>query len=214
MLMDLLLASRSTEKYLLPFHIYNKQERDFKPEEEKAYIAMPAKGAKLSRIIYAQPEAGSERVGGTQYFKKGHICDYIDASLCQKRWLFIETPELLTHNNHPNVARIHLQKNAGSVWSIIERNLYPANGFEQPSILENIDKASLTVINHVNRYLLDLSYGFIDFIISADGNPYFLHFGGFTFNLFNQKKSDDFYKDFYRNLINLAGEYSRMRRRD
>lgn len=213
MVMDLLSSSKITNKYILPYHIYDKQKRDYKPDENKSYIVMPAKGAKLSRVIFAQAEAGSNRIGGTQYFKKGHICDYIDASMCQKRWLFIEAPGLMLHNNHPIIERVHLQKINDTNWKLIESSIYPE---ESKDVYDSnkIDKPALLVVKHIGKYLPYLSYCFIDFVLGSDGSPYFLHLGGFALDLFCKENSKDFYNKFYRNLLNLAGYYSRMHGED
>lgn len=214
MIMDLLASSNETNEYLLPYHIYDKRKRDFRPDDDKSYITMPAKGAKLSRVIFAQAESGSDRIRGTQYFKKGHICDYIDASMCQKRWLFIEVPELMLKNNHPVVVRVHLQKVSNKEWRLLGSNVYPNTESENSTTVSRVDKAALTTINHINNYLPALGYCFIDFIVSTEGKPYFLHFGGFTLDLFCQKNTKDFYNKFYKNLLSLAGYYSRMHRED
>jgi hypothetical protein len=214
MIMELLSASKATKSYVLPYHIYDKKTREFRPEENKSYITMPSKGAKLSRVIYAEPEKDSDRVGGTQYFKKGHICDYIDASLCQKRWIFIEIPELIVQHNHPVIARVYLQKSSERMWRILGENVYPDMEFENSTVYEKLEKASLIAVKQINNYVTALGYCFMDFIIDTEGNPYFLHLGGITQQFFSNNENKDFYKDFYRNLLNLAGYYSRMHKED
>jgi hypothetical protein len=214
MIMDLLSSSNTTDKYVLPYRIYDKQKRDFRPDDDKSYITMPAKGTKLSRVIFAQAESGSDRIRGTQYFKKGHICDYIDASMCQKRWLFIEVPELMLRNNHPVVVRVHMQKVSNKEWRLIGSDVYPNTEFEDAETSSKVDKAALITIKHIGNYLPSLGYCFIDFIVSAEDKPYFLHFGGFTLDLFYKKDKEEFYNRFYKNLLRLAGYYSRMHRED
>lgn len=214
MIMDMLSASDVTRKYLLPYYIYNKKTRDFKPEDEKKYITMPARGSKLSRVIYAEPEDGSDRVGGTQYFKKGHICDYIDASLCQKRWIFIEVPELVIKHNHPVVVRVYLQKSGEKLWKVLGKNIYPEIQLDDNNIYKKIEEASQKAVQQINNYLTALGYCFMDFIVDTNGNPYFLHLGGFTQKFFTENRNVDFYKAFYKNLLNLAGYYSRMHKED
>lgn len=212
MIMEILAGSRATVKYLLPFYIYNKEARNFKPDENKSYIAMPARGSSLSRIIFTIPDIETDKVFGTQYFKKGHIRDYIDASLCQKYWIFIELPRILTNNNHPVVIRNYLQKGSGGDWSVLGKEIHPRIKFEENKIFEKINEASLTAVNHLNKFLPSIGHCFIDFILSSDGDPFFLHLGGFTHSFLNKKHSEDFYKNFYENMIGLYSYYNQTKK--
>ena len=84
MIMDMLYSSKDTQKYLLPYHVYSKADRNYKPEDEQSYIIMPARGASISRVIHAIPEQGTDRIGGTQYFKKGQS-RIVAMSFCEPR---------------------------------------------------------------------------------------------------------------------------------
>lgn len=210
MLMDMLSSSKKTQKYLLPYHNYNKKNRDFKADDNRSYITMPARGANLSRIIFTKPVADSERLTGTQYFKKGHICDYIDASLCQKQWLFIDVPELITINDHPVIARIYIQKTSIKSWKILGKGIFPEFDFKSTCPIQNLEDASLVLIDYINHFLPSLGVCFIDFMISTDGKPYFLHFNGFNEDFFDLKPELDFFNRFYKNIIGLAGSYRHM----
>lgn len=204
MIMEILMSSRIISNYLLPFHIYNKKKRDFKPDDDKSYIAMPSRGSSLSRIIYAEPESETDRIQGSQYFKKGHICDYIDASLCQKRWIFMELPDILVFNNYPVVARVNLQKDHRGTWMILGKDIYPRAKGRGYAVTAKADEASLLVVNHINKFISSLGHCFIDFIIDNEGNPFFLHLGGFNHNFLYQQQDEDFYKNFLKNLLNLG----------
>lgn len=207
MIMDMLSAFKSTRKHLLPYYIYDKMERNFKPEDEKSYVIMPSKGASLSRVIYAVPDPDSDKVTGSQYFRKGHICDYIDASLCQQRWLFIEIPELQINCNHPVVIRVYLQKLQPDKWSVLGRDIYLGKEPEDSSVLEQIDKIAVNAIFHINKFIPSVGHCFIDFMIDKDYKPYFLHIGGLDQYFFRQDRNPDFYRRFYRNLLKLARYY-------
>lgn len=74
----------------------------------------------------------------------------------------------------------------------------------------NLENASLLLINYINHFLPSLGICFIDFMISSDGNPYFLHFNGFNEDFFEQKQQLDFLNRFYKNIIALSGSYRRM----
>jgi hypothetical protein len=214
MIMDILYSSKVNQKYLLPYYIYNKAYRDFTPDENQAYITMPSRGASIGRVIYALPVPGSKWITGTQYFKKGQICDYIDASLCQSKWLFIEVPNLMAEHNHPIIVRSYMQKISEKNWTVLGRKVYQAVDIEDAELIKRIERASLTAINYLNYFLPSLGICYIDFIIDTDGNPYFLHFNGFEQDFFEQKQQESFYLNFYKNILSLAGAYRRMQRED
>ena len=210
MIMDILYSSKVNQKYLLPYYIYDKASRNFKPDDNQAYIAMPSRGSSISRVIHAIPVPKSDKITGTQYFKKGQICDYIDASLCQSRWIFIEVPSLISKYNHPLVVRNYVQKSSEKSWEVLGRCLYPQFELEDVEIVNRIDRASLTAINYINQFLPSLGISFIDYVIDTDGNPYFLHFSGFEQDFFEQKQGEGFFRNFYTNLLSLARSYKRM----
>jgi hypothetical protein len=212
MIMEMLSSSRKASEYLLPFHVYNKAKRDFKPDDEKSYIAMPARGTSMSRIIYALPESNKDSVGGSQYFKKGHICDYIDASMCQKRWIFMELPDILDYNNYPIVLRAYLQRVDGDTWSVLGRSVHPGIEFPLNSFSQKLDEASLTIVNQVNKFMPSLGHCFIDFVISADLRLYVLHLGGLNHYFLNERQSEDFYSSFYKNMLDLSGYCGRTQK--
>lgn len=214
MIMEMLKVSRSADKFLLPFHIYNKKARDFKPDDDKSYITMPSRGSSISRVIYTKPEPDTDRIIGSQYFKKGHICDYIDASLCQNRWIFIELPDILTHNNHPVIARAYMQKNSEGAWMVLGKSINPGSELVNEAFFKKVDEASLIAINHINKFITSLGHSFIDFIFDTDGNPYFLHLGGFDQQFLGLKLNEDCYKKFYSNLIGLAFYHGQLIKED
>jgi hypothetical protein len=213
MIMDMLSSLKIAQKYLLPYHVYDKKKRDYKPDDNQAYIAMPARGASLSRIIHAVPDPSSDKITGSQYFKKGHICDYIDASLCQMYWIFIEVPELIVKYKHPVVIRSYLQRVSDRDWKVIGYANYPEYEFDKNIIYEKIVKASLTIVNYTNHFLPDLGISFVDFIVSRDGHPYFLHLGGFEKDFFDEQDNRELYRSFYKNIVTLT-EYYKQRHRE
>lgn len=212
MIMDMLSSSKETQKYLLPYHVYDKKKKDYKPDDNQAYIAMPARGASISRIIHALPDPNSDKITGSQYFRKGHLRDYIDASLCQMYWIFIEIPELIVKYRHPVIVRSYLQKVSDRTWKTIGCINYPEYQFEDNILSEEIDKASLTMINYISNFLPDIGISFIDFAISSEGKPYFIHLGGFEKNFFEEKKNADLYQNFYKNMFTLTNYYKRRYR--
>ncbi|MDP4088593.1 MAG: hypothetical protein Q8930_04885 [Bacillota bacterium] len=207
MIMDILSSFNSTRKYLLPYHIYDKAERNFRPVDEKSYIIMPSRGASLSRVIYAVPDPDSDRITGSQYFRKGHICDYIDASLCQQRWLFIEIPEIRIKANHPVVVRVYLQKLRPDIWSLLSRDVYLGTEAQFGSLFEEIDAAAMNGIFHINKYLPSVGHCFMDFILDSENKPYFLHMGGLDQYFFRAVREPDFCRRFYKNMLKLARYY-------
>jgi hypothetical protein len=213
MIRDMINSSNLTKKYILPYYIYNKAEKNYKPDDDKSYVIMPIRGSSISRVIYAKPDLdpNSDTVSGTQYFKKGHICDYIDASLCQTQWIFIEVPNLITFHDHPIIVRNYLQKNTKTTWRLLGQNFCPEYKLNRLAVLDNINKASLTTMEYINHFLPSLGITFIDFIIGTDGKPYFLHFSGFEQNFFELKQNKLFYNKFYNNMLSLAADNKRMK---
>ncbi|WP_163192447.1 hypothetical protein [Clostridium thermarum] len=204
MIMNIMSACKKTKKYLLPYYLYDKAERNFRPKDEIKYITMPSRGASLSRVIYAEPDPDTDIIRGTQYFKNGHICDYIDASMCQKRWLFIEVPDLILYNNNPVIIRVYVQKNTTKSWRLLTRRIYPQIKLEEELSYEVVDTAALNIIEELNKFLPSLGHGFIDFILSKEGKPFFLHLGGLDQYFFKQEQDVEVYKRFYKNILSLS----------
>ncbi|NLZ49951.1 MAG: hypothetical protein GX895_14450 [Clostridiales bacterium] len=211
MIMDMISSNDKVKSYLLPYFIYDKAKRDYRPEEEKKYITMPSRGASLSRVIYAEPDPDPESdiVRGSQYFKKGHITDYIDASLCQRKWLFIEIPDIVLHHNHPLVCRIYMQKSNYNRWDFLKRILYPDPNMKVPDNinLKHAENAAKDLINEINNFLPSIGHCFIDMIFSQEGKAYFLHLGGLDQYFFKVLLRDDISKKFYKNIISLSRYY-------
>jgi hypothetical protein len=214
MIMEILYSSKVTRRYLLPYHIYNKLLRDFKPDDNQPYIAMPSRGASISRIIYAEPTEDSDIVKGTQYFKKGQICDYIDASLCQSQWIFLETPNLMVRGNYPIIVRCYLQKSSHKSWKLLDRKIYPDESVCIGNLIRRTELAALAFIDYICKFLPSIGIAFIDFLLDNEGFPYFLHLGGFEKSFFEQEQRDDMLRKFYKNLFSLASDYRRMQEED
>lgn len=204
MLMGMLSSSDKTNSYVLPYHIYNKRLKDYIPEDTKNYLAMPSRGSSLSRVIYAKQDTDSESVEGSQYFKKGHICDYIDASLCQKRWIFIEIPDIINSYNYPFVIRCYMQKGQKGTWTILGKSTYPRENMDVEKYSEKIDEASIDIAKRINNYMPDIGHCFIDFTIDTEANPYFLHFGGFDKRILFRLQSRSFYKQLFENMMDFS----------
>lgn len=205
MIMEILLSSRDTARYVLPFYIYDKVEKDFKPDDEKDYLVMPSRGSSISRVIFAEQNPQSGHVIGSQYFRKGHICDYIDASLCQRRWIFIEIPGILTYNRLPMVIRSYVQRGANGEWTILTKSLYPGVMYKNSEASKMVDEASIEIINTIGNYIPGIGINFIDFMLDDKNHPHFLHFGGFDYRLLYRRENKNFFEDFYRNMLYLAG---------
>jgi len=211
MIMEMISSNERAKAYLLPYYVYDKAKRDYRPEENKKYITMPSRGASLSRVIYAEPDPDpdSDIVRGSQYFKKGHICDYIDASLCQRKWLFIEIPDLELYNNHPIVCRVYMQKIDHKKWGVLKMVLFPDPNMQKS---ENInfqfaERAAKDLIQEINNFLPSIGHCFIDMIFSKDGNGYFLHLGGLDQYFFREVLKGDVANKFYKNIISLSRYY-------
>lgn len=211
MIMEMISSNPKVKGYLLPYYIYDKSKRDYRPEEDKKYITMPSRGASLSRVIYAEPDPDprSDIVRGSQYFKKGHICDYIDASLCQRKWLFIELPDIVLYHNHPLVCRIYMQKSSPNKWSILNKTLFPDPDIKKTDSLNMryAEKASKELIQEINNFMPSIGHCFIDMIFSQEGKGYFLHLGGLDQYFFKEILRDDICKKFYNNIISLSRYY-------
>lgn len=205
MAMEILSASGKVKDYVLPYHIYNKAERNFRPDDHKKYITMPSRGASLSRVIYAEPDPHTDIVRGTQYFKKGHISDYIDASLCQQRWLFLEVPTLILKNNGPIVVRVFMQKSNPKNWATLGKSIYPQ--VELGISEKELNSAAVNIVEEMNKFMPSVGHCFIDFIISNEGKPFFLHVGGLDQYFLKEELSKEIYKKFYKNLLSLSRGY-------
>jgi hypothetical protein len=210
MIMEIISSSELTKKYALSHHIYDKKARNYKPDDNKDYIVMPSRGSSLSRVIFTKPDSDTGQIGGSQYFRKGHICDYIDASLCQKRWIFIEAPDIMIQHNLPVIIRAYVQRGSGGNWNVLGGNIYPRMQEGKENLYRRIYKPALEIMNYITRFVPNLGICHIDFVFDSEGSPYFLHFGGFdTHFILNQNRSKEFYHRFYSNLIQLSDLYSR-----
>lgn len=206
MIMEMAHSSPKVKEYFLPYHIYAKALKNFKPDDDQDYIAIPARGSSISRVIYVKFNKITGKSEGNQFFRKGHVCDYIDASMCQKRWIFIEVPELLTCDDSPCTARLYLQKKSYDSWMVIGKDVNSLGWHVPDGIIKSFEDASLKVINHINRFLPGIGHCFIDFILGDDGAPYFLHLGGFDHHFLYESRDEEMYGKFFRNILNLADE--------
>jgi hypothetical protein len=210
MIMEIMASSEPTKNYVLPHYIYDKKSRNFKPDDNQDYIVMPSRGSSLSRVIFTKPDSDTGQIGGSQYFRKGHICDYIDASLCQRRWIFMEAPDMMIQHNLPVIIRAYVQRGSGGNWNVLGGNIYPRMQEGKEDLYRKIYKPSLEIITYISRFVPHLGFCHIDFVFDSEGNPYFLHFGGFDVHfVLNQNRSREFYNRFYTNLIRLSDYYSR-----
>jgi hypothetical protein len=198
MIMDMISSAEEVRKHLLPYYIYDKKTRDYRPQDDKTYVIFPAVGSSISRVIYAIPDPNSDKVTGSQYFKKGTICDYIDASLCQNYWVFIEVPDLLSHFNHPVIVRNYIQKKDESQWTVLGRTINPEGKLEN-EVLKKVDETAIKIANYIQYFLPCFWVGFIDFILDTDNNPYFIHLGGAELDFLDKNHNEEFYK----NIIQL-----------
>ena len=211
MIMEIISSNDKVANYALPYFIYDKSKRNYRPEDDKKYLIMPSRGSSLGRLIYAEPDPDpdSDIVRGSQYFKKGHICDYIDASLCQRRWLFIEVPDLVLSNNHPLICRIYMQKNSDNKWDLLKNVFYPDSNVKEVEYLnlKYAEKAARESIQEINNYLPSIGHCFIDIIFSQEGKGYFLHLGGLDRYFFKELLKGDIGKKFYKNMVSLSRYY-------
>lgn len=205
MIMEMLLSSRDTAAYVLPFAIYDKEEKDFTPEYHRDYLVMPSRGSSISRVILAEQNTEGGRISGSQYFRQGHICDYIDASLCQKRWIFIAIPAIMTHNRLPLVVRSYVQGGKNGEWTVLTKSVYPSLNYRNAEASRRVDEASIEIIDVICSYIPDIGVNYIDFILDNDGYPHFLHFGGFDYRLLYNRGNKNLNSSFYTNMLYLAG---------
>ena len=210
MIMEILSASETTRKYLLPYYIYDKNLEGFKLNEYKQYIEIPLKGTSISRILYIKPQAASDKLIGNYYFEKEHIHGLINAALFQRKRILIEIPELVTNNYYPVIVRSYVQKKYGKNWSVIGRDIFPKHDLSNDISFEIINEVVLSSISYINNYMPALGECFIDLLLSNDGKAYFLHLGGIGETFFELEQDKDFYKIFYKNLIKLASYLNYM----
>ncbi|KPU43798.1 hypothetical protein OXPF_26580 [Oxobacter pfennigii] len=209
MIKQILLSSGSTAKYILPFNIYDRDKRDYIPADDKSYVVIPEKGSSMSKVIYGGQRKDIEYEKGSRCFKNSYICDYIDAVMEQKRWVFMEIPEMMEYDNMPVSVRIHMQRGNKGRWTIIGSNIYPEGAGEAEIYTSDLDYAALKISDYIGRFMPEMGICFVDLILDAQGKAYFLHFGGFDESLFyiiNKKKSaQKFYNNLLAPKINKAG---------
>lgn len=204
MIMEILSASDTTIKYLLPYYINDKNIAEFKLDESKRYMEMPLKGTSISKVSYKKPEGASDKLIGNYYVEKDHIHGLINSALFNRRKILMEVPELVTNNDHPVIIRTYVQRNYGKSWIVLGRNVFPKYDFSKDITFEKINEVALNVISYINNYMPTLGECFVDLLLSNDGKAYFLHLGGLGETFFELEQNIDFYKIFYKNMIKLA----------
>jgi hypothetical protein len=210
MIMEILSASETTIKYLLPHYIYDKNIEEFKLDKNKQYISIPLKGTSISKIFYKKPEIDSDKSIDSYYIEKGHVHGLMKASLFERKRILIEAPELLINNDQPVIVRTYVQRNYGKNWEVLGGNIFPECDLSKDVSFEKINEVALNSICYINNYMPTLGECFIDLLLSNDGKVYFLHLGGIGENFLELKQDKDFYKRFYKNLIKLASYLNYM----
>ena len=210
MIMEILSVSEATIKYLLPYYVYNENIDKFEIDEHKQYIEIPLKGTSIARIIYKKTGSTSDNLMGDCSIEKGHKHGLIKSALFKKRKILIEVPELVTKEENLVIIRTYVQRTHGKIWGILGDNIFPKDNSNKDIPYEKINEGVLNSISYISNFMPALGECFLDFLLSKDGQIYFLHLGGIGENFFELEQDKDFYKRFYKNLIKLASYLNYM----
>lgn len=186
----MLSSGRKTKNSLLSFSEFD---RDVLNNEfcKDNFLLKRQSGAKLSALIYGKKtDSGFDMYTchGKQYIHALDIQNVIYHMTAEKEWILLKTPDLVTFNGRLMTARLHMYKNASASWDVLLRTKSRHSERIPSGISKKIDAAIFDIAEYASCFFPDMGYFFADFVISIQGEPYFLNFGGLDNKLITDKR--------------------------
>ncbi|QGU95874.1 hypothetical protein GOM49_12935 [Clostridium bovifaecis] len=198
MLMEMLSSSESLIKYVLPFTKYTGGTLYTLFKEPSSILIMPQKGSSFSKIIYL------EQLNSDIDSFIDDINNKVNFILPKNYSLALKSPKLLSYRNHIPIFRIYVQKGINGIWRLLTSTVNLKEADAPQSSLKELQTIALESINYISKFIPNLGNCFIDFVLATQGNPYFMHLGGWDHKLFSAKLDQSIQKEFCENLINYA----------
>lgn len=209
-IMEMLSENHSFKKLILPFTVYSKEDIYHSLPNIHNFIFKSKNGSRLSRTVYVKKRDS----GICMYSRDGKfngcpfdISDTVSSIMNCKKWLLLETPELVTYKDHLLTVRIHLQKNSKDNWTLLSKAIYPSSNKMHDMLAEKLDVISIHVIEYINCFIPDIGICHLDFVFDIHGTPYILDFGGCDIRYLCKKQNKDIQANMYQNMFEYAGSF-------
>lgn len=199
-IMKMLSSDNTVKKYVLPYADLSDTNYRKGISDTENFIFKPLKGASSEKIVYGkQSDSGFGQYG----MNTKNLNDRHDIGKT-KKLLLLKTPELLTKNRQLCISRLFVQKILNNDWEVISRLSVPQNECAGDSTDNMMNKASIQIINSINRFIPDIFFGFVDFVIDMKGIPYFLNFGGWDKKILSRPQNMDIQVKICKNMLEYA----------
>jgi hypothetical protein len=210
-IMEMLISSRKTRKYVLPYIHYDKEDLYFDFTKVGNFLVKPEKGASPGRIIYGrQSDVGFDLFGehGSMRCHRFDIQSVIHPAMRGKRWLLLKTPDLVAYRNRLFIIRACLFRTYDGEWKVLQRTIIPHGERVYDKLGRKIDAYAKRIIKCIECYIPDLGIGYVDFVLDRHGISYFLSFGGWDSKLLSKKQNRKVRIALCRNILEYAEMFS------
>ncbi len=110
-----------------------------------------------------------------------------------KRVLLLKAPELAVDDSgRLRISRIYAQKNPNADWEVLSQ------------ADRMLNRASIRIMNCINRFIPDVFFCFVDFVTDLKGIPYLLGFGGWDNKILSGAKHKDIHAKVCKNMLEYA----------
>lgn len=186
MIMQILSSHDNLKKHVLPFKKIDKNTFPEDLSKEKNCLIIPKKFSSTSKLFYIKLE---------NYL-------YLDEDTLSKMGYIIKCPNLLTSDKKVVVFRTYFQKGNKGEWTLLVSSISTNKITLKTKVINQFQDLSLSIINYVSKFMPSLGNCFIDLIIDSEFNAYFLHAGGWGYNVIDYISKENLQNDFCNNLIN------------
>lgn len=179
-IMKMLASDPVTNRYILPYAVISRE--NVLPDIQKRgnFIIKPQYGSNFKKIIYGRKTENGFDLYNAGDILRSHLFDIQSAVLPTIKsgsWILLDSPELVTRHNKMLVVRSYLQRNGGE-WKVVLKTVVSQNEQILYKANEEIEAALLRMMSYIHCYIPDLAFCTVDFVLGADGTPYFLNLGG------------------------------------
>lgn len=200
---EILSSNNSVKKYLLDYKTISLLS-SINLNTENSYIFMPIKGADLTKVVHMSLDGLDVLIkNNNNYFEIDN--EKLNRKLFKitkvRRGILMTVERDIVSEEALFTVRVYLQRGESGDWNIVIRRMN-FKGRNQAFILnKNLEEAALNIVKCIANYIPSMAAVFIDFFVSNEGTPYFLHFGGWSKMLIDNKNNSTLNKKFSNNLM-------------
>jgi hypothetical protein len=203
-IMEMLVSNESTQSCILPYNMLNIEDMDYVFSQANNFIVKPDYGSNQNKLIYArQSEYGFDLFSrsGKQYYHRMDLQSLMHTIAGKKAYLFIKAPELVIYNDQLLVVRTYMQKCCNAHWKVLLKETFPQNIRIFRRYDNDVETLSREITECIGCFNPDNGICYIDFVISVQGKPFFLNFGGWDNRLLQKNISRNVKAELFENIL-------------